>query len=116
MGCAIPKSRIVYEPKDVDTQIEFEGGFAPLMSFIFSNFHYQGSFPNDAPSRVLLRIFVQKDDTIKDIQIIKTSGSEWFDNEAIRVMKAAKGWKAATKGNKKVDSYMTYPIRFCLRG
>lgn len=61
--------------------------------------------------RVLVKFVVNEDGTISDCEV-KTSATEEFDKEAIRVLKTMPSWIPGSQGGKAVKVYVTQTVVF----
>ena len=64
--------------------------------------------------RVICQFIVEKDGSIGNITVVRTSGNESLDNEAIRVIQSMPKWKPGLQRGKPVRVKYTLPINFRL--
>lgn len=100
----------------VEKQAEFVGGMKAMMTFISENIKYpSASLENKSQGRVLVKFIVNSDGALQNLEIVRGSGDEHLDNEALRVIGSMPKWKPALQGGKPVRSYYTVPVIFKLR-
>jgi TonB family protein len=76
-------------------QPEFPGGTNKLYSYLAKNLKYPEQAKKDkTQGKVMLAFNVEKDGTLKDVEVIRSLSKE-TDAEAIRVMRAAPRWNPA---------------------
>lgn len=95
---------------------EFTGGSAAMMSYLIESIHY----PKDAKDakkegRVICSFIVTKEGKISDAHVVKSSGTESMDAEALRVINAMPDWTPGTQDGEPVDVHFTLPIIFKLK-
>lgn len=77
-------------------------------------------YPTEARSKgmhgtVYIRTIVRKDGKVDNPSVVRSSGSEDLDNEALRVISELPDWKTPARvGGKNVDVYYTFPVTFKL--
>lgn len=94
---------------------EFVGGQEALYKYVQENTVY----PEDAKNRgiegrAIFQVIVNKDSTISDVTLVKTSGNHELDMEARRVVEGMPKWKPALQQGKPVRAKYTIPINFTL--
>mgnify|MGYP003373912827 CR=1 FL=1 len=62
--------------------------------------------------RTILQFIINKDGSVSDIEVARSSGSELLDNEAIRVVKSMPKWTPGEDKDKKVGTMFTMPFMF----
>jgi len=116
-----PPSNIVYDQVSYEETVmmdkwpEFPGGKEALFQFLSENVKY----PSEAQKKgvqgkALVEFVIDKDGTITDIQIERSSGDHWLDREAIRVVHSMPNWKPGEKDGKVVRVRYHVPINFAL--
>ena len=103
----------IYEYTEVEVLPSFPEGEKELWKFLETNLVFpriEASFEG----RVLVRFIVEKDGTISDITVQKSSAKVLSD-EAIRVIKLMPKWKPAQKDGKPVRTFFTLPIEINLK-
>jgi periplasmic protein TonB len=95
---------------------EFPGGEQAMIAYVSSNVKY----PKEAlevglSGLVLVDFIVEKDGSIKAIEIIK-SISDALDTEAVRVVRTMPRWKPGLHEGNLVPVRFTLPVRFAIKG
>ena len=65
--------------------------------------------------RAIVKFLVKKDGSIGNIEIVKSSGNENLDKEAIRVVSSMPNWKPGMQRGKGVNVRFSLPIMFRLQ-
>lgn len=99
----------------VENMPEYPGGVQAMMQFISDNLQY----PKDAQKqaiegRVICQFVVEKDGSIVEVTIARSSGNTSLDYEAIRVIQSMPKWKPGVQKGKLVRVRYTLPINFHL--
>ena len=96
----------------VDRMAMFPGGMKALLDFIGRNTRYPEEAKQEGLSgRVIVEISIDEKGAT-DSKIIRSSGKQYFDDEAVRLVKLMPRWKPRIQGGKAVSSTMTLPISF----
>ena len=100
----------------VETMPEFPGGQQAMMQFLGENIIY----PPEAQKygiqgRVICQFVVNKDGSIGDVNVIRSSGDASLDKEAIRVIQTMPRWKPGMQRGKPVRVKYTVPLNFRLQ-
>ncbi|MBR5856286.1 MAG: energy transducer TonB [Bacteroidales bacterium] len=74
------------------------------------------AYKNGAQGRVILRFVISKKGDVKDVKVVKSSGIELLDNEALRVVSMSPDWTPGKVNGKPVDVMFTFPVVFKLEG
>lgn len=122
----MPKSveNIVVEEKAEEEEIfefvqenpEFPGGTAALTKYLVDNIKYPRiSRDNGSQGRVFLRFIVNKDGSVTNVEVLKSSGDAYLDREAVRVVKSMPKWKPGRQRGKAVNVKYTLPVSFKLQ-
>lgn len=95
---------------------EFPDGMTALMKYLATNTHY----PDDArkkniQGRAIIGFIVKSDGSISEIKVVKSSGNESLDKEAMRVVSTMPKWKPGTQDGKNVNVRFCLPIMFRLQ-
>jgi TonB family protein len=108
-------SNVIFEENvaETETQPEFPGGESAMWDFLIKNLKW----PSDtSKSKISTRTIVQfnigTDGTISDVTILQSSGYDYFDKEAIRVINLMPKWTPGKSDGKPVASTFKLPIRF----
>ena len=65
--------------------------------------------------RTILEFVISKTGRVKDVKVLKSSGSELLDSEALRVISLSPDWEPAKMKGKPVAVTYTFPVIFMLR-
>ena len=87
-----------------------------MMSYLIESIHY----PKDAKDakkegRVICSFVVTKEGKISDAHVVKSSGMESMDAEALHVINAMPDWIPGTQDGEPVNVHFTLPIIFKLK-
>ena len=98
-----------------ETMPEFPGGMFAMMQFISKTIIY----PTDAASngiqgRVLCQFVVNKDGSLSDVVVTRSSGTASLDAEAVRVIKEMPNWVPGKQRGEPVRVKYTIPVSFRL--
>ena len=100
----------------VETMPEFPGGQDSLFSYLKANVQYPViAQENGIQGRVMCQFVVNKDGSIVDVVVVRSSGETSLDKEAIRVIKAMPRWKSGKQRGKPVRVKYTLPVNFRLQ-
>lgn len=103
----------VQEIKNFESMPEFPGGTGELMKFISKNKHYEnGKDKNRGVGVVTVRFVVEKDGSIGDSVKVLQPLSEYYNSEAIRIVKAMPKWTPGMHNGESVRVLFTLPVRF----
>lgn len=99
-----------------DTMPEFNGGMSALMAFLHENMHY----PEEAKKaqkegRVVCSFVVSDKGKVTKAHVVKSSGTESLDEEALRIVNAMPDWKPGIQNGEPVNVIFTLPIVFKLK-
>lgn len=104
----------VYE--ECDQLPEFHGGMNALMRHLFTNIVYpQESMDANEQGRVLATFVVEKDGSISDVKIAKSSGFDRLDAEAVRVIREMPAWIPGKHEGEVVRARFVLPVYFRLK-
>lgn len=111
------------EPQDKDKGIytiveempEFPGGVKEMQLFIQKTITYPASCREKSiGGKVFLKFVVSPEGKISEANVIKSSGSEVLDAEALRVINSMPLWKPGYMNGKPVFVYFNIPLNFSL--
>lgn len=109
------KAAMVYEFDYVDVQPQFPGGEHGLINFINEVREYPyHAYHNRIQGRVLCSFIVGADGRVSDVRVIRGSGDDSLNREAIRVISEMPKWKAGKVGKTAVPVRVVLPIAFRL--
>ena len=101
----------------VEQQPEYPGGTAELMRYLMKNIKYPAeSRQRNSQGKAYIGFVIKKDGSIGDIEVVKTSGDDLLDAEAMRVVKAMPAWVPGKQGGENVNVRFTLPVIFRLQG
>ncbi|MFN8115919.1 MAG: energy transducer TonB [Bacteroidia bacterium] len=99
----------------VEYMPEYPGGINEMIKFIQNNIVYpQDCKDKNIGGKVFLKFIVATDGKIENVIVLKGSGFESLDNEALRVVKLMPAWKPGSQNGKNVLVYFNLPINFSL--
>ena len=85
--------------------------------WVFDNIKYpEEAYKSGAQGRVTLQFVISRKGDIKDVKVVKSSGNELLDNEAMRVVSMSPAWTPGKVEGKPVDVLFTFPVVFQLEG
>ena len=106
---------IIYQV--IEEQPEFPGGMKELMKWFSENINYpEEAAKAGVQGRAFVRFVVHKDGSISSPEILRSSGNELLDTEALRVVSSMPKWKPGMQGGKAVNVWFTLPVIFKLQG
>ena len=101
----------------VEQQPEYPGGTAELMRYLMKNIKYPAeSRQRNSQGKVFVGFVIKKNGSIGDVDVVKTSGDDLLDAEAMRVVKAMPAWVPGKQGGENVNVRFTLPVIFRLQG
>ena len=93
---------------------EDAGKFA---TWVFGQIKYpEEAYKNDIQGRVALQFTIAKDGKVKNVKVLRSSGNQLLDDEAVRVVSMSPQWEPGKHNGKKVDVVFTFPVVFKLQG
>lgn len=108
-----PDDEKIYE--EVDDNPEFPGGLTALFQYLNANINYPiQARENGIQGQTICKFTINKDGSITDIEIARSSGEPSLDKEAIRVISSMPKWEPGKKMGKVVRVSYTLPVRFRL--
>ena len=100
----------------VEKQAEFPGGPKAMMEYLSKNVKYPVvALENGVQGKAICQFTVNKDGSIVDVEVVRSSGDASLDKEAIRVIKTMPKWKPGQQRGKSVRSKFTLPVVFRLQ-
>ena len=95
---------------------EFPGGMQALMSYLTNNLTYPSvSRDNNSQGKAFVKFTVNSDGSILDVEIIRSSGDVYLDQEAMRLVESMPNWTPGRQGGKAVRVKFVIPINFRLQ-
>ena len=100
----------------VEEMPEYPGGVTAMMNFIMENIKY----PEDAKKagkdgRVICSLIIDKDGKVTETHVVKSSGTQCLDDEAVRIINLMPNWKPGKDKGEPVSVLYTIPIVFKLK-
>ena len=99
----------------VEVKPEFPGGMPALVKYLQENIKYpSAALAEKAQGKAFVRFVVEKDGSITNTEIIKSTGNIYLDNEALRVASNMPKWKPGMQQGKPVRVFFMLPVSFKL--
>ena len=99
----------------VEIAPDFPGGMQALYEFLKENTKYPPVLSEThIQGTTQIKFVVKKDGAIDSVMVLRSSGSEILDNEAVRVVKLMPNWIPGKVAGKPVATYYYLPIKFPL--
>lgn len=99
----------------VDVKPEFVGGYDELVKYLSSNLKYPAQAKeNNWEGNIVCQFIVEKDGSISNVTIVRSSKYQVLDDEAIRVISNMPNWNVGKKDGENVRVQMALPIQFKL--
>ena len=98
----------------VDKMPEFPGGQHALFKYLGENIIYP-EIALGIEGRVICQFIVNKNGHITEVEVVRSSGDQRLDQEALRVIKQMPQWIPGEKDGEKVRVQYTLPINFRLQ-
>ena len=106
----------VVEEEEIFQIVEEPAGFDGLNKYLADNIQYPRiSRDNDSQGKVFVRFVVNADGSVQNVQVLKSSGDKYLDDEAVRVVSNMPKWKPGKQAGKAVRCWFTLPVNFRLR-
>lgn len=107
------KDSIIYQV--VEKQPEFPGGMKALMKYLRENMKYPVECrKKNIQGKSFVSFIVKMDGSIENVEIIRSSGDELLDKEAIRVVTTMPKWIPGKEKGETVNVRFTLPVTFKL--
>ena len=98
---------------NVEVMPEFKGGNKAMMEFLMMNMKYpESAVKAKQQGKAVVGFVIKKDGTVSDVYIVKSTGYDVLDNEAMRVVKSMPAWEPGKQKGKPVDVKYFVPITF----
>ena len=99
-----------------DSMPEFPGGVSAMMTYLMDNVKYPADAKKDKKEgRVACSFVITKEGKVTDAHVVKSSGTESLDNEALRVVNNMPDWKPGKENGEPVNVHYTIPVVFKLK-
>lgn len=98
----------------VEEQPEFPGGQDSLLNYINTTFRYPAiAIENGIQGLTICQYTIETDGSITDVEVIRSSGDDSLDREAVRILKSMPKWKPGTQRGRptRVTYTMSFPFR-----
>ena len=106
----------VVEEEEIFQIVEEPAGFDGLNKYLADNIQYPRiSRDNDSQGKVFVRFVVNADGSVQNVQVLKSSGDKYLDDEAVRVVSNMPKWKPGRQAGKAVRCWFTLPVNVRLR-
>ena len=106
---------VVYDYESVDVRAQFPGGERSMINFINETREYPyNDYHTHIQGRVICSFVVGTDGKLFNIRVIRGSGDESLDREAMRVISKMPRWTAGKVSNATVNVQCVIPIAFRL--
>lgn len=84
-----------------------------LQNYLRQSIQYpQEALEQEMEGQVIVRMIINKDSTVSDVTVARSSGNELLDQEAVRVIEQMPKWSPAKHRDKVVRCRYTLPITF----
>ena len=106
----------VFPLSAIDVKPRFNGGEAnQFSSWVSSRLVYPDeSRKNGSAGRVMVGFTIKTDGTVQNVRVVRSSGDELLDAEAVRVVGTSPKWSPGLKDGKPVNVSFTFPVVFAL--
>ena len=99
-----------------DEMPEFPGGMGELMTYLGSNIQYPSKAKeNHWEGRAVCQFVIEKDGSISNAEIIRSSGFQLLDIEAMRAILNMPNWTSGKQNGDSVRVKFALPITFKLQ-
>ena len=99
----------------VEVQPEFPDGMKEMMKVIQYNLKYpEAAKAAGAEGKAFVQFVVKADGSISDVQVMRSTGNESLDAEALRVVSSMPAWSPGMQGGEPVFTQYVLPIVFRL--
>lgn len=100
----------------VETMPEFPGGDQALIKYLSENVHFPVvADESRMEGRAIVQFTVYRTGEIVDAEVVRSSGWELLDNEALRVINSMPKWNPGKQRGKPVSVRYTVPVNFILQ-
>jgi TonB family protein len=108
-------SESIIPTEDVMVEPQYQGGMAALIDYLSNEIEYPEALKSKKlEGKVFVEFHVGKDGSISNTKVIRSSGHDEFDAEALRATSSMPNWVPGTKNGKPVKTQMKLPIMFKL--
>ena len=100
---------------EYETAPAFPGGQLEMFKFIQENLKYPKlALKNNIQGRSICQFTVEKDGSITDVKVVRSSGNKSLDRAAIRVVKMMPKWTPGRIQGKITRMVYTLPVKFTI--
>lgn len=98
---------------DVWKNPEFPGGNDALLKWLSENVRYpQIGWTNPPVGKVIVQFLVHKNGSISDVEVVRSSGYDFLDKEALQVIMSMPDWIPGTCNGEPIGMRYVVPINF----
>ena len=91
----------------------FPGGPTEMMKFLQKNINYPNNEKkNNITGKAFVKFIIERDGSVSNPEIVKSSGNENLDQEALRIVSIMPKWKPGYQNGKTVKVYFNLPVIF----
>ena len=100
----------------VDEKPMFQGSEASAFSsWVFGQIKYPDeAYKNNIEGRVAIKFVIAADGKVKDVKVLRSSGNQLLDNEAVRVISMSPDWTPGKVKGKAINVSFVFPVVFKL--
>ena len=99
-----------------DVMPEFPGGMGELMNYLGSNIKYPSkAMENQWEGRSICQFIIEKDGSVSNAEIVKSSGYQLLDVEAMRAVLNMPNWSPGMQDGDSVRVKFALPVIFKLQ-
>ncbi|MBQ4039330.1 MAG: energy transducer TonB, partial [Bacteroidaceae bacterium] len=92
------------------------GGMDKMFKYLTDNVKYPIECREKGiEGRAIVKFIVKKDGSINNVEIVKSSGNEILDKEAMRVVSSMPNWEPGIQGGNAVNASFVIPVGFKLQ-
>ncbi len=113
-----PAGAKTFDFSSIEDKPTFQGGDAQAFAKWVSS---QLNYPEDEKNaghegRVMLQFAINTDGSISDVKVMRSTGYEALDNEAVRVISSSPNWKPGMVNGQPVKVTFMFPVIYQVRG
>lgn len=114
--CLLVSISVCAEVLAPDSMPEFPGGMSAMMTYLMDNVKYPADAKKDKKEgRVVCSFVITKEGKVTEAHVVKSSGTESLDNEALRVVNNMPDWKPGKENGEPVNVHYSIPVVFKLK-
>ena len=99
-----------------DSMPQFPGGASAMMTYLMDNVKYPADAKKDKKEgRVVCSFVITKEGKVTEAHVVKSSGTESLDNEALRVVNNMPDWEPGKENGEPVNVHYSIPVVFKLK-